>query len=112
MEAGLRVAHLVATAVWTGALLILIFSPRGRAPLLYRLLVAPGFFATALTGIWLLHREPALLRVSSFHLKLGAVALLMVADQLALRGGTRRPFALLAAALSLVAIAVATSLLG
>ncbi len=105
MDAGLRVAHLAAVGIWAGALLALIFrlwrrARRGdgearRERVVYRFLVMPGFFATALTGIWAFHREPALLREVSTHVKLGAVALLMVVDHLTrwgieVDGGERR----------------------
>lgn len=120
MDAGLRVAHLAAVGIWAGALLALIFQlwrrarrgdgevRRGRA--VYRFLVIPGFFATALTGIWALHREPALLREVSTHVKLGAVALLMLVDHLTRQGldsdgGERRWVVLGGVTVALVGVA-------
>jgi hypothetical protein len=94
MDAGLRVAHLAALAVWVGALLTLYLMSRRRGErpavrLVYRCAVVPGFFATALTGIWALHREPSLIKAPLTWIEVGVLAALMVADQLVWRGARR-----------------------
>ena len=91
----LHAAHLAGVAAWGGALLLITFlvwrRARRRAPglgherRLYRYLAAPGFLAVALTGVWAIHQEPALLKEASTQVKLGLVTLLMVVDHLTLR---------------------------
>jgi len=102
-----RAFHIVAAIFWAGALtaLVRLQATRARAPGgadvstverdLYWLLGAPAMFIVFLTGIWMLHKQPHLLKQPFMHAKLTALALLMAADHLCLRGITRRPHAAL-----------------
>lgn len=88
--AWLEVLHALATTAWVAGLTaVAVLDRRGAAERprpLYRRLTAPAAYLALLTGIWLLHREPRLLRSGVMAAKLGCVALLGVVDHACQRG--------------------------
>lgn len=114
----LEAVHGVAATAWVGGLTALAIRDRrrpdrrsdrqggdARPDALYRRLVAPLAFVALLSGIWLLHDTPRLLRSPIVLAKLAATAALFVVDAACQRGfGRRTPLVAAAAATLGVAI--------
>ncbi len=94
MLPSVRIAHLVSLALWGGGLLA-ISALLWRKPPIPRLAVwlrrarqwalGPAAYLTLLSGIWLLHAEPELLKARYMQVKVLFLGLLIIFDFLVMR---------------------------
>jgi len=93
LEGWLGLTHVFMVSVWSAALVVIAAGRGADVQRPVSVAAAVAAFGAVLSGVWLLHREPALLTMTHMHIKAAALIVLGSLDHLLIRGHRPGPLA-------------------